>query len=126
MRTVILRHTLPDGSWHHDWLVERAGIALVPTWRTGQSRPDDASIESFEAQRIGDHRTLYLDYEGEVSGGRGVVERVAAGEVIDNAWGNGTLVLSADFGGHVVRLVGKAIEADRWRFVAIHEAPSDG
>ena len=120
MRTVILRHTLPDGSWHYDWLVQRAGLALVPTWRTGQSRPDDAAVESFEAERIGDHRAMYLDYEGEVSGGRGSVERVASGEVIEVEWGDGSLVLSVGFEGRAVRLVGRAIQESTWRFVALH------
>ena len=120
VRTVILRHTLPDGSWHYDWLVERAGLALVPTWRTGQIRPDDTAMESFEAERIGDHRALYLDYEGEVSGGRGEVERVASGAVIESGWGDGTLVLSADFDGRVVRFVGRSVRADCWRFGVMH------
>ena len=30
--------------------------------------------------RIRDHRRLYLDYEGEITGGRGYVTRVAGGD----------------------------------------------
>jgi hypothetical protein len=41
--------------------------------------PDDASLTEFEAERIGDHRAEYLSFEGEVSGGRGTVRRVAVG-----------------------------------------------
>lgn len=117
---MILRHTLPDGSWHFDWLVESPGLEAVPTWRTGHARPDDPGVEAFEARRIGEHRRLYLDFEGEIAGGRGRVERVAWGEVVDAQWGEGELVLSADFAGRAARLVGRLIEVDRWRFVALH------
>ena len=120
MRTVILRHTLPGGSWHYDWLVERAGLALVPTWRTGQTRPDDAAADSFEAERINDHRAIYLDYEGEVSGDRGRVKRVASGRVIESEWGDDSLVLSARFEGGIVRLVGRRIGDGCWRFRSLH------
>lgn len=124
MRTVILRHTLPDGSWHHDWLVERADLALVPTWRTGHHRPDDPTSESFEAERIGDHRAVYLDYEGEVSGGRGSVQRLATGTIIETEggtqWGKDSIVLSADFDGRVVGFVGRAVEGGLWRFRTMH------
>ena len=32
-----------------------------------------------EVQRIADHRKIYMEYEGEISGGRGTVKRVAEG-----------------------------------------------
>jgi hypothetical protein len=38
-------------------------------------------VGDFEAVRIADHRYRYLDYEGEVSGGRGTVLRIASGRV---------------------------------------------
>lgn len=79
-RWVLLRHEMPDGSWHSDWMIERRGVdggALV-TFRV-QERPDDASVCVLSAVRIGDHRREYLEYEGEVSGGRGRVTRVASG-----------------------------------------------
>lgn len=116
---MILRHTLPDASWHYDWLVERSGIEKVPTWRTGHTRPDDPGGDSFEGERIGDHRALYLDYEGEVSGGRGRVERVASGEVVDGAWGDGSLVLTARFDGRVIRFVGREVRGEVWRFLTL-------
>lgn len=85
---VILRHTLPDGSWHYDWMLDpRRDDAAGPgvaderrllTFRTRQ-RPDEAGRDGFEAERIGGHRAAYLTYEGPLSGGRGVVQRVATG-----------------------------------------------
>lgn len=120
LRTVILRHTLPDASWHHDWLVQHADLALVPTWRTGHARPDDPAMDAFDAEQIGEHRAHYLGYEGEVSDNRGRVERVAGGEVVSALWGEGSLVLEASFEGRPVRFVGRRVEGDRWRFLTLH------
>jgi hypothetical protein len=83
-RWVLLHHELPspspDGSWHYDWLLEDASHpegGLI-TFRT-RVRPDVDGIQVFDAQRLADHRRVYLTYEGEVSGGRGRVRRVAEG-----------------------------------------------
>lgn len=79
-RSVVLRHTLRDGSSHFDWLVEfQPGGALVATFRLA-TRPDGPG--SFTAVPLNDHRRMYLDHEGPVSGDRGSVTRVAAGEVL--------------------------------------------
>ena len=71
---VLLRHTLADGSEHFDWMLERGGALL--TWRV-QEMP---LVGEMRAERLADHRVAYLSYEGEVSGGRGRVVRVRAGE----------------------------------------------
>ena len=36
--------------------------------------------EEIEAEALGDHRLVYLEFEGPISGDRGVVHRVAAGD----------------------------------------------
>lgn len=65
-RFALLRHDHPALHW--DLMLE-AGNALW-TWRL--PRPlEDGDDQS--AERIGDHRLIYLDYEGPVSGGRGMV-----------------------------------------------------
>jgi hypothetical protein len=81
-RWVLLRHELPGGEWHYDWMIQRSDEADAPllTFRVFV-RPDDATVLEFAAERLGDHRAVYLEYEGEVSGGRGRVDRVAAGVV---------------------------------------------
>ena len=81
-RWVLLRHELPGGEWHYDWMIQRSDEAGAPllTFRVFV-RPDDAAVREFAAERIGDHRSVYLEYEGEVSGGRGRVDRVTAGAV---------------------------------------------
>jgi hypothetical protein len=82
-RFVLLEHTVHgmDGgsaTLHWDLMVEIPGQARLRTWRllaapVGVSGP-------IPAEAIGDHRQAYLEYEGDVGGGRGVVRRVDRGE----------------------------------------------
>jgi hypothetical protein len=71
-RYVILRHDHPALHW--DLMLEAGG--MLRTWRL--AAPPEPGV-SIAAEPIGDHRTLYLDYEGPVSGGRGTVQRWDAG-----------------------------------------------
>jgi hypothetical protein len=71
-RYVILEHDWPHRHW--DLMLEAGGV--LRTWRlNGPPRPGSAVT----AERVGDHRLAYLDYEGPVSGGRGSVKRFDAG-----------------------------------------------
>jgi hypothetical protein len=77
MRAVILHHTgfVED---HFDLLIEQeVGIDRVWTWRVS-SHP---IAESTRIVRLADHRRMYLDYDGKVSGNRGEVRCVWRGEV---------------------------------------------
>ena len=56
-------------------MLERGGA--LRTWACA-SVP--AIGQELSAEELADHRPAYLDYEGEVSTGRGSVTRVAAGE----------------------------------------------
>lgn len=85
-RFVLLRHELPDGSWHFDWLLDPGGPRQHPderrllAFRTRQ-RPEVAGAEGFGAQQLPDHRLLYLDFEGELPGAtRGKVQRLMQGD----------------------------------------------
>jgi hypothetical protein len=83
LRTVVIRHNLPDGSHHFDWMIARDETAKNPliTFRMNDrvdNLPDD---DSSPAQRISDHRPEYLEYEGPVSGNRGHVQRARTGLV---------------------------------------------
>ncbi|MEW6251834.1 MAG: hypothetical protein AB1716_14405, partial [Planctomycetota bacterium] len=62
---------------HWDLLVEAPGRARVPTWRLAHNPLDHAG--PVPAARIQDHRPLYLDFEGAISGGRGRVRRLERG-----------------------------------------------
>lgn len=86
-RFVILSHHCPANfprASHWDFMLEENG--RLRTWaltrlpqRTGSDSETSAG-EAIEAKRLDDHRLAYLDYEGEVSGGRGTVTRWDAGE----------------------------------------------
>jgi hypothetical protein len=73
-RWVVLHHVGVPAP-HFDLLLElRPGAPLAswraPRWPLGDHAPLEAAV---------DHRALYLDYEGPVSGGRGEVRRVDGG-----------------------------------------------
>jgi hypothetical protein len=83
-RYVILWHHRtagqPAGDWrgdHYDWMFEVQGELL--TWATEQW-PSSQQAISVAARLLAPHRLMYLDYEGDVSGDRGSVQRVASGQ----------------------------------------------
>jgi hypothetical protein len=71
-RFVILEHDHPQLHW--DLMLE-FGEALR-TWRLAEPPEPGRTVA---AEAIGDHRRLYLDYEGPVSGNRGQVRRWDSG-----------------------------------------------
>lgn len=75
MRFAILTHDHPFPHW--DLLLEAGPVCR--TWRLLTSPEHDGLIV---AEAIPDHRLMYLDYEGPVSGDRGTVTRWDAGELI--------------------------------------------
>jgi len=83
-QTVQLLHKMPDGSSHIDWLIAQEGgdeKGELLTCRL-DCRLDKVQIgQSILAERITDHRWAYLDYEGPISGNRGVVSRIAKGVI---------------------------------------------
>lgn len=68
----------------------------------------------FEAERTPDHRNVYLAYEGEISGGRGSVRRVAAWQVRVVEWTDETLVLVGSDA--TVEVCGRRVAGARWEF----------
>lgn len=82
---VLLRHTLPDGSHHHDFMVQLNGPGSpLQTWRVADRIHELVIGEygaSFWAEPLGDHREAYLSFEGDLSEGRGAVKRIAEGLV---------------------------------------------
>jgi hypothetical protein len=67
-RFVILEHDHPELHW--DFMLEDHGV--LRTWRLAAP---PVLGQSCAAQRLPDHRLVYLDYEGPVSGHRGQVRR---------------------------------------------------
>lgn len=64
---VLLLHQLPAGPGHFDWLLQRrgSGEAGLLSFRVAD-RIDAEPTPEFHAQRIPDHRALYLTYEGPI------------------------------------------------------------
>ena len=75
LRYAILRHEPAGGETHFDLMFETAPGSSLATWRSAVWPIDGPT----EVTRIKDHRRIYLDYEGEIAGGRGYVTRVAGG-----------------------------------------------
>lgn len=73
-RFVLLEHDHPVLHW--DFMLENAETLL--TWRL--SRIPAADGNPVPAEPLSDHRRVYLDYEGPVSGNRGTVRRVDVGQ----------------------------------------------
>ena len=71
-RFAVLAHDHPAPHW--DLFLEAGPV--LRSWRILSPFPSERPVA---AEPTADHRLLYLDYEGPVSGGRGTVTRVDAG-----------------------------------------------
>lgn len=83
-RFVILQHVMPPASRresHYDLMLERDGKLL--TWAVPEQPRPGLKIA---AVKLPDHRLAYLEYEGPISGGRGEVRRIDAGEYACSQW----------------------------------------
>ena len=88
-RFVILEHDHPHRHW--DLMVETGDV--LRTWRlTALPCPE----QTFIAEATFDHRRIYLDYEGPISGGRGTVVRRDRGTFLCESDVDGLLVLSLE------------------------------
>ena len=112
---VLLRHELEDAGSHFDWMIDPgAGRGLI-SFRLS-CRFDLGGSEQFEAIRIPDHRRLYLEYEGPISGNRGRVVRLACGSVAVLGEEEDRLRLVGHLGDWTGILVGQRESGDSWRF----------
>jgi hypothetical protein len=73
-RFALLEHDFPAP--HLDLLLQAGEVLWA--WRLDALPPAGLAVE---AERNFDHRLLYLDYEGPISGGRGQVRRLDGGEL---------------------------------------------
>ena len=77
-RFVILQHETPPGydrPTHFDLMFENDGVLW--TWALTDL---PTSKQATPADRLADHRPMYLDFEGPLTGNRGTVRRVDQGE----------------------------------------------
>lgn len=119
-RFVVLRHEgAPGRELHWDLMLEEGDV--LRTWAL-ENEPGPGAM-SCEAERLPDHRSLYLDYEGEVSGGRGTVTRLDAGVYTPEQNDDRRVVVKLD-GGRLrgtVTLAGSGDDNQRWRFLFVPE-----
>jgi len=121
-QTVELRHTLPNGSWHIDWMLatDSEGAQPLVTFRARQPIHELSTGITIDLERIGDHRPAFLEYEGRVTGGRGEVVRVARGSIERWERNGDRWVLEVSWealsGGRAIQRLEVYREAgDRWR-----------
>ena len=114
-RFVILEHDHPHPHWD---LMLQAGDVLR-TWRLTEPPRPGAAVA---AEPSFDHRLVYLDYEGPISGGRGSVVRWDAGTFTADEETEGRLVLRLE--GQKLRgaAVLERVAADGWVFT-LHPQP---
>lgn len=118
-RAALLLHELPDGTSHFDLLLQPthdpdSPLIAFRLW----SRPDDRRVVKFPAQRQPDHRPLYLDYEGEISEGRGRVTRLARGSCDVRSERDGAIDFVVQFGENERHIRGRVAGGSLWWFNA--------
>ena len=76
LRFVILEHSV-NGEAHFDLMLEEAGAEKLRTIQMLRW-PLDVG-DNCPATELDPHRRIYLEYEGDIGGGRGVVRRIEEG-----------------------------------------------
>jgi hypothetical protein len=117
-RFVLLEHDHPH--LHLDLMFEVG--AVLWTWQLGAFPTPDSAVE---ARRIFDHRLLYLDYEGPISGNRGQVRRLDGGLYEWQEQAPDRLVALV----HGARLAGRLelvqVDGEHWR-ASVRPEPGQG
>ena len=84
----LLEHTTAAGI-HWDLLVEVPGQDTLATWRL---LADPLTNDSVPAESIGNHRRIYLEFEGDIGGSRGTVRRIDRGTATISFRGDETVL----------------------------------
>ena len=112
-RFALLRHDSPRGL-HWDFFLE-VGDSLQ-TWALDEAPQDGRPIA---AKALGDHRLAYLEYEGPISGERGIVMRWDDGtyEIVARSDPQWTLAIDGHWLKGRVELRREAATPETWQFV---------
>jgi hypothetical protein len=111
-RFALLIHDSPRGL-HYDFFLEVGDV--LKTWALPQA--PEAGLE-MPCEALADHRPMYLDYEGPVSGGRGTVRRWDQGSYAVEFWSAEEIIVGlvgTKLAGRV-ELRRTAGFHERWRF----------
>ena len=119
-QSVVLRHDVHDGAFHFDWMIDQPevlGEYRLRCWRC-DVRPDLSEITNFVCLELPSHRAAYLTYEGEISGDRGLVRRLASGTVTEFEIDENKVGIVIVWGDRRMAYHGQRDkeQADRWRF----------
>lgn len=125
LRFAVLWHEMPDNSRrasHFDLLLEDDGT--LRTWTFEQLPERGESVSGHELPR---HRLAYLEYEGEVSGNRGTVRRVAGGlyQLIESKPGRMCLGLVSDEISGKLELVRQAVLIEPAGHTEVSQTPKE-
>ncbi|MHC4948639.1 MAG: hypothetical protein ACYTG1_10300 [Planctomycetota bacterium] len=125
--TVQLLHEQARGS-HIDWLIGRdpEGRRPLVTFRAAGRIDELAAGERTALEPVADHRPVYLEYEGPISGDRGRVRRVAAGRVRRWEAGGGAWRLRVRWSGAGGAVREQDLEVDAGRSSVVCLARRDG
>jgi hypothetical protein len=93
LRYVVLHHT-GIAEPHFDLLFELSEGSMLAAVRCREWPLNDGA----QFERIADHRRVYLEYEGEISGGRGNVRRIESGTCEVKIEGAQSILLTLDSG----------------------------
>jgi hypothetical protein len=112
-RFALLSHDSPRGL-HYDFFLEAGDV--LKTWAL--PRLPEAGVET-ECEALPDHRPLYLDYEGPISGGRGTVLRWDCGQFLVQSWDDREIQVELRGEKLAGRVVLRCLTetAARWRFL---------
>lgn len=123
LSVVILEH-VSRGERHLDWLMEPPGegagrerlvamrLRAAGSLRAALPGPGSES-RAIRVEPIPPHRRRYLVYQGELSGGRGRVRRVARGWAAPVVWAAGRFVLDVRLDGWRGRVRGEVMGSGR-------------
>lgn len=122
---VILKHTLADGSFHYDWMIEIPDMNSehrLLTFRS-ESRPDQFhENDSFIALKLKNHRVRYLNYEGDIGSNRGRVSRLNTALCLSFMYEHSNTVRMilqwTDSGRAATEYAGSPVDDEQWLFHA--------
>lgn len=119
-QSVVLRHDVRAGEFHFDWMIDQPEILdehRLRCWRC-DIRPDYQECTSFLCMELPSHRSVYLTFEGQISGNRGSVVQLASGVVLQSELGQDEVKILIDWGDRRIQYCGQrdGHQPDHWRF----------